>query len=153
MKTFLIYLAGPIAELDYDNATSWRQQVIDSLDPSIKGLSPLRGKEYLKDKGTLVGTFDEWPLSTQRGIYARDKFDCLRSDLLFVNLLGTKKVSIGTVMEISWAAQNNTPIILMREEGNIHEHPMINEACPFIVDNILDAIDLTHAILLPSSHA
>jgi len=153
MKTFLIYLAGPIAELDYDDATSWRQQVIDSLDPAIKGLSPLRGKEYLKDKGTLVGTFDEWPLSTQRGIYARDKFDCLRSDLLFVNLLGTKKVSIGTVMEISWAAQNNTPIILMREEGNIHEHPMINEACPFIVDNILDAIDLTHAILLPSSHA
>lgn len=153
MKSFLIYLAGPIAGLDYDSSTSWRQYVIDNLDPAIQALSPLREKPYLKDIKNLTGVYDDWPLSTQRGIYARDKFDCLRADLVLVNLLGSKTVSIGSVMEIAWGAQGGAQIVLMIEEGNIHEHPMINEACPFIVDNLDDGLALTHSILLPSSHS
>jgi len=153
MKNFLIYLAGPIDGLDYDSSTSWRQYVIDSLEPTIQALSPLRDKPYLKGMDNLKGVYEDWPLSTQRGIYARDKFDCLRADLVFVNLLDSKKVSIGSVMEIAWAAQGGAQIVLVMEKYNLHVHPMINEACPFIVDNIDDGIALIHSILLPSSHS
>lgn len=152
MKSYQIYLAGPIAGIDYDQSTGWRQYVIDKTDSTIECLSPLRKKGYLKDKGYLNGTFDDWKLSTQRGIYARDRFDCHRADLIFANLLGSKIVSIGTCMEIAWAAQNNSPIVLIIEENNIHNHPMINEACPFIVDNIDEGIELVHALLLPTGH-
>lgn len=152
MSDYLIYLAGPIAGLNYKESTDWRQNVIDSIDSKIECLSPLRKKQYLKNCGTLDGTFDNWPLSTQRGIYARDRFDCHRADLVLVNLYGAKIISIGTCMEIAWAAQNNTPVVLVMEDGNLHEHPMILEACPFIVNNLNEAIGLVHALLVPASH-
>lgn len=149
---YLIYLAGPISNLGFEESIKWRQYAMENIDFSIECLSPLRKKEYLKGKGNLTGSYEEWPLSTQRGIFARDRFDCHRSNLILVNLLNAKTVSIGTCMEIAWAAQANIPIVLIMEPGNIHEHPMINEACPFIVRNLDEAINLVHAILLPSNH-
>lgn len=157
--THLVYLAGPISGMEFKDTINWRQYVMDKFHPDIKGLSPLRKKEYLNTEGILTGTYDDWPLSTQKGIYARDKFDCHRADLLFVNFLdcgtddnGKRAVSIGTCMEIAWAAHNDTPIVLVMEDGNVHDHPMIREACPFIVDNLDEAIDLVHAILIPYEH-
>ena len=157
MKNYLIYLAGPISGLNFEESTDWRQYVMDRLDPAIEGLSPLRKKQYLKNQGDLIGSYEKWPLSTQRGIYARDRFDCHRADVVLVNLLdlatndnGSQKVSIGTVMEIAWAAQNNTPVVLIMEEGNIHHHPMLMEACPFVIDNLAEALELTEDILRPS---
>jgi len=152
MKSYLVYLAGPISGLSFIESTNWRQYVIDNLDTQIEGLSPLRKKEYLKDHDNITGHYDEWPLSTQRGIYARDRFDCHRADVVLVNLLNTQIVSIGTVIEIAWAAQNNTPVVLIMENGNIHDHPMVREACPFIVHDLDEAIGLVHALLVPSAH-
>ena len=149
---FGVYLAGPITGLDHSGCTEWRQYVIDNLPQGIEGYSPMRAKQYLNDAGVLDGSYEDFPLSTQRGIYARDRFDCTRLDAVLVNLLGAKKVSIGTVMEIAWAADNNKPIVLVMEEGNIHQHPMVMEACPFVVDNIDEAIHVLGALLLPSSH-
>jgi len=152
MSKYLIYLAGPIAGLDYKEGSEWRQYVINNINEEIHCLSPLRNKAYLNNQGNLNGTFDDWPLSTQRGIYARDRFDCHRADALLVNLLGAKTVSIGTCMEIAWAAQNNTPIVLIMEDENLHDHPMLKEACPFIVDDVDDGIELITSILLPTKH-
>lgn len=159
MNSYLIYLAGAISGLTFEESIDWRQYVIDNLDNRIEGLSPLRNKQYLQGQATLCGHYDQWPLSTPAGIYARDRFDCHRADLVFVNLLecgvddtGKQIVSIGTCMEIAWSAQNNTPIVLLMDDDNIHNHPMIREACPFIVDSLDEGLDLIHSILLPSSH-
>jgi len=148
----LIYLAGPISGLSYGESTDWRQYVMDNLHDDVEGLSPLRAKGYLKGIETLADQYRDWPLSTQKGIYARDKWDCERADVVLVNLLGAKTVSIGTVMEIAWAAQKNTPIVLVMEEDNIHQHAMLNEACPFIVDSLEKAIDVLHALLIAYDH-
>jgi predicted small integral membrane protein len=44
-----VYLAGPIAGLSYKGATDWRDQAIASLaEAGIRGLSPMRAKEYLR---------------------------------------------------------------------------------------------------------
>lgn len=150
---FYVYLAGPISGLDHGECTEWRQHVIDTLPEGIEGLSPMRSKKYLQNAGVLDGAYDNWPLSTQRGIYARDRFDCTRADAVLVNMLGAKKVSIGTVMEIAWAADNNIPLVLVMEEsGNLHDHIMIREACPFTVDDLDEAVHILGALLLSSSH-
>lgn len=150
---YTVYLAGPITGLTYDGCVDWRQNAIEELAKhNIQGLSPMRAKEFLKNKATIEDTPDleDQVLSSQRGIYGRDKFDCHRADLLIVNMLGAKKVSIGTVMEIAWAAAINTPIVLvMEEEGNIHQHMMLAEACPFRVTTLHDALRVTVAILAP----
>lgn len=154
----LVYLAGPITGLSYQGCTDWRQKSIEHLGSfGIQGLSPLRGKEYLKHDTNISDNYDHSEstliaaMSGQRGIYYRDKFDCERADIVLVNLLGAARVSIGTVMEIAWAAANNTPVVLVMEtEGNVHEHSMLREASAFRVDNLDDALHIVTAILAPA---
>ncbi len=166
MKT--IYLAGPIAGLDYAGATSWREYVkhrishtffstfskATAVSNPIEVLSPMRGKNHLSDVKEFSSNGDEYKpfgvLSSNRGIITRDRWDTMRCDVLLVNLLGAKKVSIGTVMEIAWADSKRTPIVCaMEESGNPHEHGMVTEAIGFRVETLDEAINIVKGILLP----
>ena len=152
-----VYLAGPITGLSYGDTTDWRQHVKTALQWSdtpqwIEAYSPMRAKEYLAKEKVIQDRYDYLPddvLSTAKGITTRDRWDCLTCDLLFVNLLGAKKVSIGTVLEIAWADSKRTPIVLVMEKNdNIHEHAMIDECVGFRVDTLDKAINVTKSILL-----
>jgi nucleoside 2-deoxyribosyltransferase len=159
MKTYKAYLAGPIAGLNYKQAVMWREAArTELLLSGIHAYSPMRNKHYLSD----VKQFSKQPrndenpynsdnpLSTVKGITVRDRFDCETSDLVLINLLGSTTVSIGTMLEIGWASAKNIPIILvMEDEGNPHDHGMVNQVCGFRVNNLEDAIILTRQILLP----
>jgi hypothetical protein len=78
----------------------------------------------------------------------RDRFDATRCDVLLVNLLGAERVSIGTVMEIAWADLRRTPIVAVMEEGNVHEHGMVNEAIGFRVTTLDEALNIIKSILI-----
>jgi len=147
----LVYLAGPITGLTYQGCTDWRQKAMDYLaEYGIQGLSPLRAKDYLLNETSIADTYDDTILSSQRGIFARDKFDCERSDVIFVNLLGAQRVSIGTVMEIGWATGKNKPIVLLMEKtGNLHDHAMLREACPWRTDNLDEALWVITTLIAP----
>jgi len=148
-----IYLAGPISGLEYDSACDWRVEAIEKLAPDIVGLSPMRGKMYLKEMGKLGDTYEDTVLSCQRGIMTRDFFDCTRADALIVNFLGAERVSIGTVMEVAWAFQKKTPVIaIMEKEGNLHDHGMVREAIGFRVTTLDEAINVAKALLTQVPH-
>ena len=145
-----IYLAGPICGLTYEGAQEWRNEFMLHIDPRIETFSPLRGKEYLTMRGPLEGSYDEFPLSTDQGITARDRYDCMGADLVVFNLLGATRVSIGTMIEFGWCdAARNPAIVIMEKEGNIHDYPMIRQIAQFRVDNLKDAISIANIILLP----
>lgn len=144
-----IYLAGPIAGITFDDATEWRDSVSKLLNTSTtKCFSPLRGKEYLKGSGVLSnGTYDG-TMTSQKGIMGRDYFDCTTATLVIFNLLDTKRVSIGTMMELAWCYQKQIPtIVIMEEQGNLHDHVMVREAITYRVKTIDEAI-VTAKILL-----
>jgi len=149
-----VYLAGAITGLSYDGATDWRDQAMQIFaSAGIDAFSPLRSKTYLLQETSVEDCYDDIVMSSQRGIYARDFFDCRARDALFVNLLGAERVSIGTVMEIAWAAAYEKPIILvMEKENNIHEHAMLREACPFRVETLKDGYHIMKSLLLPVPH-
>ena len=150
MKKMSVYAAGPITGTSYSEATDWRFRVKESLAPDIDCFSPLRGKSYLMNETSIADSYEDSILSSQRKIFARDSFDCLRCDALFVNLLGAERVSIGTVMEIAWMWGYRKPIVLvMEKDGNLHNHAMIREACPFQVDDLDTGIALMRSLLLP----
>lgn len=145
-----IYLAGPISGLTYDGAQEWRDIFRKEVDPRIEAFSPLRGKDYLAMRGPLEGSYAEFPLSTDQGITARDRYDCMGSDLVVFNLLGATRVSIGTMIEFGWCdAARNPAILIMEKEGNVHDYPMIRQIAQFRVDNLRDAINIANIILLP----
>jgi len=122
-----VYLAGPITGTSYEESTDWRDTAYLRLsDNNINGFSPMRGKAYLSKEEEIEDSYSDYTMSSITGINVRDYNDCKTADAVLVNLLGSKKVSIGTVMEIAWARAFQIPIVLIMErENNIHEHGML----------------------------
>jgi nucleoside 2-deoxyribosyltransferase len=146
-----IYLAGPISGLTYDGAQDWRTKFSADIDERIECFSPLRGKEFLRSKGVLEGSYPHM-LATDAAITGRDRNDCTRADLVLFYLLGAERVSIGTMIELGWADANRIPAVLvMEKEGNPHEHPMVRGTTSFRVDNLQDALRVSELILLAES--
>ncbi len=153
-RNYHVYLAGPISGLDFAGAVDWRDMAKSNLEhwsvnAGIKTLSPMRFEDHLSHETNMspMGC-DSHVLSTPRGIMTRDRFDCTRSDVVLVNLLGAKRVSIGTVMEIGWADLSRVPVVCcMEAEGNPHDHAMVTEAIGFRVTTLADGLEVVKAIL------
>lgn len=155
MSNKSVYLAGPISGLTFDDADEWRTHAIAALrQHSIDGLSPLRGKAYLRTLGSLsTQCLDEGQagiMSLPRSIMARDFHDATHCDVLLVNLLGASRISIGTMMEVAWCYQARTPIVCCMDLGNVHEHAMVTEAIDFRVSTVDEAVAVCVAILRPN---
>ena len=147
MKEHLVYLAGPITGTTYSGCTDWREHFCQNAPKGLVGLSPMRSKQYLTEETEIADQYHESPLSCQRGMFARDSWDCRTCDAILVNLLGADRVSIGTVMEIAWGHAFHKPIVLvMEKENNIHEHAMLREACPFRVETLEEGYAILAAL-------
>jgi nucleoside 2-deoxyribosyltransferase len=144
-----VYLAGAITGLTYGDGQGWRTYAKSELAKAgIWGYSPLRAKEYLEEHGILEGSYEDFPLSSAKGIMTRDHWDVSTSDLILMNLLETTKVSIGSVIEMGMAYAYRKPVVLVMEKGNIHTHPMMEQAA-FVVDDLDVGLKLVKSILLP----
>lgn len=144
----VVFLSGPITGLSYDGATGWREYAVEKLgDVGITALSPLRRREFLKDVKSIADHYDDYVLSTKRGITAADRFDLKRADLVIMNVLGAKRVSIGTMIEAGWADAWGKPIILIMEKDNIHKHCMLDDIASFQVETLLEALTITEVLM------
>jgi nucleoside 2-deoxyribosyltransferase len=146
-----VYLAGPITGLTYEGATDWRDDVREQLYHfNINAFSPLRGKSYLKGKYAIADKYDEFAMSTEQAITARDRFDCTRCDLVLFNFLGAPKTSVGSCIELGWADGARRPSILVIEPtGNLHDHSMVRAICGWRVASINAAVEIIKLTLLP----
>lgn len=150
MRDFLLYCAGPISGVSYGESTDWREYVAQKLPSHIKAVSPMRGKKYLAGESKVKDAYEEHPLSCQKGITCRDRMDVMRCDMILVNFLGAKSVSIGSVMEIAWADAWRKPIVIVMERDNVHWHAMVREVSGFIVSDLDEAIKIVNAVLSPT---
>jgi nucleoside 2-deoxyribosyltransferase len=152
-----VYLAGGITGMTFNGCNNWREYAIRNLaEANIHGYNPLRAKDYLRSVNeqssfqAMQKTYDGFVMSTAKGINTRDHWDVKTSDVVLVNLLEAKVVSIGTVMEIAWAHAYRKPTVLVMEsENNLHDHPMIRESVGFILPDLDEALHIVKAILLP----
>ncbi len=68
-------------------------------------------------------------------------------DIVLANLLNAQDVSIGTMFEYAWADDFHKPIIsIIEKEGNIHEHPFVQEATGFRLETLDEGIDVAKAL-------
>jgi hypothetical protein len=135
-----LFLAGPLTGISYGDALEWRTYVERRLPPDVIAYSALRGKEYVANEAVLRDAYPGHLLSTPQGTITRDRFDVSRCDALFVNFLRADRVSIGTIMEMAWADAWRIPIILVMEDGNIHDHAFVRQVAAFITDDLDEAI-------------
>jgi len=149
-----VYLAGSISGLSYDEAVRWREAFADRLrGRGIDCYSPMRAKTFLEGRDRIEGSYDRHPLATDRAITGRDRHDCMTSDLIVFNFIGALKASVGSCIELGWADAFRKPAILVIDEGNPHDHPMVRELCAWHVGSLQVAADVCEAVLLPTSGA
>lgn len=145
-----VYLAGPIGNLSYGECTSWRNYAIKRLgEHNIDGITPMRAKEYLKsEKRIAIDKQYTNPLSTDKGIVSRDRFDVGRCDIVLANFLEAEEKSGGTFGEYCWAdAFGKQVITVMEATGNTHDHPFIRELGAYRVESLDEGIDIAIAVL------
>lgn len=149
----MVYLAGPISGLTYNDSTDWREKVARVLAPDFTVFSPMRGKESLAAEGVILDgstTKYEDPMLTDAAIFKRDFNDVWRADLLLINLLGATVPSQGTCFEMAWAYLLHKPVVLVMEDhGNPHEHLFVRQTALVRVQHLSQACDAVHSILLP----
>ena len=144
----LVYLAGGITGLTYGASTNWREEAIRLLSP-LRGLSPMRAKHHLAGEKRIKGSYEDTALSSKKGITTRDRWDVSRCDVVLMYLLGLEEVSKGTMIEAGWADSYRKPVVLViEEEGNVNDHPMIREIAGFHVDTLEAGVNLVRALLL-----
>lgn len=153
-----VYLAGPIKGKTYNEATDWRAYAMAVLaDRGHVGVSPMRGKEDLKDRGRLFGTrsdgsYPEQPLSTTQGLFRRDIFDVDRCGAILANLEGATQLSIGTCMEIQRGYDLNKYVVTVLEEGSVHDHAFVHQASSLVVPTLDQALHYLDIVLRPFAY-
>ena len=117
MSTATVYLAGSISGLDVDLAYQLfhdRERRIRERCPHLRVLQPMTGKEHLLGGGTARPEGYHDPISSDQAIYRRDRACVLQADYLLVDLTrAATRASIGTTMELSWAAAAQDKIVIV----------------------------------------
>lgn len=148
----LVYLCGPITGLTFEGCDGWRKMAARSLGSlGIEVLSPMRGNGHLAQHGSMPYFDESNPLTTPRGIATKDRFDCLRADVVLANFLGAERISVGSVMELGWADAARKPVVAVMERGNVHEHPMVLESVSWRVETLDEALWIVGRLLTPGA--
>jgi nucleoside 2-deoxyribosyltransferase len=145
----VVYLAGPISGLKYEEATQWRHYSKIMLRP-CETVSPLRGADTQPEK-YFNPNGERW--TSMKAIFNRDHYDVMNCDALLINFIGAKTVSKGTLMEIAWAHAYRKPMVMAIEgPSNPNWDVFIMEAVPFVEHTLDDAIQTIRLLLNVGLH-
>jgi len=141
---FDVYLAGPITGHSYAGATEWRASFGDQLkDLGMNPISPMRGKDYLLNEKKVADAYEQYPMSSEAGIFGRDVYDVRNCNAVVVNFLDCgDRVSIGSICEIAMAWAYGKYVLLVMTPDNVHNHTFLRRMSSLIVDDLDVALDV-----------
>lgn len=147
-----VYLAGPIAGLTFQDAAGWRETAIVYLRTfGVQGKSPMRGKEHLRHITSFTNQgYEENPVSSQKGIVTRDRFDVRTSDMVLMNCQCANKLSVGTAVELGWADAFRVPVVLVADisdASNPFSHAFFKEIPGYIVKTLEEGLAICVSVL------
>lgn len=124
-----VYIAHPISGSSYDQVTDRYQDVVEKLQQmGYIVYRPLTGKGYLRDEIELKLRGYHQPASTDQAIVRRDFWRVSQSDIVFADLSGATRVSIGAMMEMAVArCQGKHVVLVIEEELNPHHHAFVRQ--------------------------
>ena len=128
-----IYLARPISGESFDDVVGYYTALSNELSSiGYDVLYPMVGKGELRTEIKFKSEGYGNPESTNHAIVARDNWMVSMADLVFIDLVGASRVSIGCMCELAWAYQQRKHIVLVLEDGNIHDHAFVLEQASIV---------------------
>lgn len=132
-----IYVAHAINGLKFKVVEEYYVRTIALLQGyGYRVFHPMVGHGILRNevKFKAVG-YEGIPFVSNKAIYTRDTWMIRHSDIMYTNLLHTKKTSTGSVMELAVAKENNVHTVVVMDKNNIHRHAFILEVADVIFEN------------------
>jgi len=131
-----IYCARPITGCTYSEVVEYYRSISKRLSNAhYRVLLPMVAKGYLEGGDVLKGCGYSIPACTDRAIKKRDRWMVGTCDVLFANLIGSNRVSIGTTMELAWGDELRKHVVVATEPGNVHQHAFITECADIILED------------------
>jgi nucleoside 2-deoxyribosyltransferase len=150
MNHKFVYLAGPVLGCYKGEANDWRHQVAAELNfnGGIIGISPLRCEPIIGEKYGLGGVDPKF--GTARVIKAKNMFDTKNCDLVFAYMPkppAGRHASFGTICEIAWGHALGKPVILVTDDPEVRDHPVINASCDWVLETLDEGLEVCIGIL------
>lgn len=150
MKQF-VYLAGPVLGTTEAQAHHWREDVAGKLsNHGIVGVSPLRC-EPIHGERYGPGYPEDEKFGTARAVMNKNLLDVQKCDMTLAYIPkpinGVAHHSWGTIAELAWAKALGKPAILVTNDPEIMEHPVLNASAGWVLDNLEDACDVLIGVL------
>lgn len=144
MKT--VYLAGPITGCDRDEANDWRLYVSLALAPAlIQGISPLRCEPLIGER--YRPHYADPKFGRANAIASKNVFDVKACDMMLAYLPQQDWPSVGTIWELGIAVGERKPTIVVCQCPRLAEHPVIQAASNWLLDDLDDAVEVILGVL------
>lgn len=109
-----VYLGGAFAQFSAEEVRAKQAELEALLPPFVTCFKPQHNSEYCPSLGDRLG----------KVLTTRDHEMIKRCDLLILDVLGPRKASAGSFIEIGWASGMGKPIVMIAEPDNLHRHIM-----------------------------
>ena len=142
-----IYVAGAISGGKVEDVKSYFTNMSKELSSyGFDVLSPMTGKGKLRTSDTYRAMDYPDPIATNRAIIGRDRWMVGQADVIFCNLSGATRVSIGSMMELAWAYELRKHIVLVMEKDNIHQHAFVKMVADIIFETSEEALEYLESL-------
>lgn len=143
----ILYLAGPIHGILYEEAVRWRDEVSDMLSyDGFECLNPLRGKAFLADHADAVSDHYDHPLASGKAIVERDLYDIERSNFFLLNTIGVNEASTGSLVELGYARCLGLPIVTVLDKRSRWDRAWVREPSSYVVETLDEAITVLRTL-------
>ena len=142
-----IYLARPISGCDYDEVVSYYRKTSVILKArGYEVMHPMVAKNLLRGENRIKPSGYTAPLCTDHAILERDRWMVQRSDVVMMNLLGARRVSIGCVAELAFGHVYGKYNVVLMEKENLHRHAFVLDMASIIFETEDEALTYLHAL-------
>ena len=148
-KKFWIYCVHPMSGLTWGEVERYYTETkmrLDALGYFV--LHPMCAKSELKGNkfDPKAGETGNSVVSAH-GITRRDHWMVRKSDIVFADLSGCKKKSVGSISEIATAYELGKHTIGVMEKGNVHEHAFMSEQFDVTFEMYEEAINYLQKLI------
>lgn len=139
-----IYCARPFTGCTYKHVDQYYNILYKYLHPMgysmLYSMMCKDGGELDKKNKFTPKSLGSSAFATNHAIVERDKWLINKADVVLVDLSATKRVSIGSMMELAWATYINKHTIVVMEKDNIHQHAFVAESADVITQTLDEAL-------------
>lgn len=144
-----VYIAHPVSGMTFEEAFNFFSKMNKTIsDMGFKVFDPVSiYSNKMENKTAICRPHGiDSNIICDHALFERCKWMVDKSDIIFMDLTGSIKISIGCIMELAWASKNGCHTIVCVEEESVYQHAFVKESADVIFDRVEMALEYLKSI-------